>query len=72
MPFIERSNEHLTAFASTGTPLGIKARSFLGTNDWLILAGALTNGSSVIEPFHFYDETDSNAVRRGIRKISVV
>jgi hypothetical protein len=51
----------LIARYTTGTPLGIKVRSTLGTNDWLILAGALTNGSSVIEPFFFYDETDSNA-----------
>jgi hypothetical protein len=50
----------LIARYTTGTPLGIKVRSTLGTNDWLILAGALTNGSSVIEPFFFYDETDSN------------
>jgi hypothetical protein len=50
----------LIARYTTGTPLGIKVRSTLGTDDWLILAGALTNGSSVIEPFFFYDETDSN------------
>jgi hypothetical protein len=46
---------------TTGTPLGIKVRSKLGANDWLVLAGAVTNGSSTIEMFHFYDEVDSNA-----------
>ncbi len=46
---------------TTGTPLGIKVRSKLGANDWLTLAGAITNGSSTIEMFHFYDEVDSNA-----------
>jgi hypothetical protein len=51
----------LIARYTTGTPIGIKFRSLLGPRDMLILAGALTNGSSVIEPFHFYDETDSNA-----------
>jgi hypothetical protein len=61
----------LIARYTTGTPLGIKARSFLGTNDWLILAGALTNGSSVIEPFHFYDETDSNAGKTASGRVAV-
>jgi hypothetical protein len=51
----------LIARYTTGTPLGIKVRSRLGPDDMITLAGAVTNGSSVIEPFHFYDETDSNA-----------
>jgi hypothetical protein len=51
----------LIARYTTGTPIGLKVRSKLGPNDMFILTGALTNGSSVIEPFHFYDETDSNA-----------
>jgi hypothetical protein len=51
----------LIARYTTGTPIGIKFRSRLGPNDMVILAGAVTNGTSVIEPFHFYDETDSNA-----------
>jgi hypothetical protein len=51
----------LIARYTTGTPIGIKARSRLGPDDMVILAAALTNGSSVIEPFFFYDETDSNA-----------
>ena len=51
----------LIARYTTGTPIGIKFRSRLGPDDMVILAGAVTNGTSVIEPFHFYDETDSNA-----------
>ena len=51
----------LIARYTTGTPLGVKFRSKLGDGDWLIVAGAITNGSSTIEQFHFYDEIDSNA-----------
>jgi hypothetical protein len=51
----------LIARYTTGTPLGIKVRSKMGDNDWLIVAAAVTNGSSTIETFHFYDEIDSNA-----------
>jgi hypothetical protein len=51
----------LIARYTTGTPIGIKVRSKIGPDDLLTVAGAVTNGSSVIEPFHFYDETDSNA-----------
>jgi hypothetical protein len=50
----------LLARYTTGTPVGIKVRTKLGGDDQLVLAAALTNGSSVIEPFHFYDEVDSN------------
>ena len=46
---------------TTGNPLGLKVRGKLGTNDWFIVALALTNGSSTTETFHFYDEVDSNA-----------
>jgi hypothetical protein len=42
-----------------GPQLGLKIRSKL-LNDWLILAAAVTNNSSVIEPFHFYNEIDKN------------
>ncbi|HEY7375653.1 MAG TPA: hypothetical protein VIF57_26085, partial [Polyangia bacterium] len=51
----------LIARYTTGTPVGVKVRSRIGPGDLLTVAGAVTNGSSVIEPFHFYDETDSNA-----------
>ena len=61
----------LIARYTTGTPLGLKARTFLGTDDWLILAGALTNGSSVIEPFFFYDETDSNAGKTAAGRVAL-
>ncbi|MFL5305891.1 MAG: hypothetical protein ACJ8F1_11800 [Polyangia bacterium] len=42
-----------------GPVLGIKVRSKL-LNDWLILAGAVSNGSSTTEQFHFYSEIDQN------------
>lgn len=50
----------LIARYTTGTPLGLKVRSKLGQGGWLVIAAALTNGSSSIEQFHFYDEIDSN------------
>ena len=51
----------LIARYTTGTALGVKARTKLGTGDWLVLAAAVTNGSNTTEQFHFYDEVDSNA-----------
>jgi hypothetical protein len=42
-----------------GPILGVKVRSKL-LNDWLILAGAVSNGSSTTEQFHFYSEIDQN------------
>jgi len=44
---------------TSGTPLGLKARTKL-LDDHLILAASLTNGSSSTEQFHFYSETDTN------------
>jgi hypothetical protein len=44
---------------TVGSQLGLKVRSKL-LDDWLVLAGAVTNGSSTIEMFHFYNETDKN------------
>lgn len=44
---------------TSGTPIGIKARTKL-FDDKLIIAAALTNGSSTTEQFHFYTETDTN------------
>jgi hypothetical protein len=61
----------LIARYTTGASLGIKARSRLGPNDVLIVAAALTNGSSVIEPFFFYDETDSNAGKTASGRVAV-
>jgi hypothetical protein len=42
-----------------GSQLGVKVRSKL-LDDWLILAGSVTNGSSTTEQFHFYSEIDKN------------
>ena len=61
----------LIARYTTGTPLGVKFRSKLGDGDWLIVAGALTNGSSTIEQFHFYDEIDSNAGKTVSGRVAV-
>jgi hypothetical protein len=61
----------LIARYTVGTPIGIKVRSKLGPNDRFILAGAVTNGSSVIEPFHFYDETDSNAGKTASGRVAL-
>jgi hypothetical protein len=42
-----------------GPILGVKVRSKL-LNDWLILAGSASNGSTTTEQFHFYSEIDQN------------
>ncbi|HEX8109237.1 MAG TPA: hypothetical protein VF516_15995, partial [Kofleriaceae bacterium] len=49
----------LMARYTTGTAIGIKARTLL-LDDHLILAAAVTNGSFVTEQFFFSQETDSN------------
>lgn len=49
----------LMARYTTGTAVGIKARTLL-LDDHLILAAAVTNGSFVTEQFFFFQETDSN------------
>jgi hypothetical protein len=61
----------LIARYTTGTPLGVKFRSKLGDGEWLIIAGALTNGSSTIEQFHFYDEIDSNAGKTASGRVAI-
>jgi hypothetical protein len=61
----------LLARYTTGTPLGIKLRKKFGVNDRLILAAALTNGSSVTEAFHFYDEVDSNDGKTASGRVAV-
>jgi len=61
----------LIARYTTGTPLGLKVRSKLGQNEWLIVAAAITNGSSVIETFHFMDEVDSNAGKTASGRIAI-
>ncbi len=45
---------------NSGTQLGLKVRSKL-LNDWIIIAAALTNGSSTTEQFHFFNEIDTNS-----------
>ena len=62
----------LIARYTTGTPVGIKFRTHLGPDDLVTVAGALTNGSSVIEPFGFYDETDSNAGKTVSGRVSII
>ena len=44
---------------TSGSQLGLKVRSKL-LNDWLIVAGSVTNNSSTTEQFHFYSEIDTN------------
>jgi len=61
----------LIARYTTGTALGLKVRTKLGTDDWLVLAAAVTNGSNTTEQFHFYDETDSNAGKTGSARLAV-
>jgi hypothetical protein len=60
----------LLARYTTGTPLGIKIRTKLGSDERLVLTGAVTNGSTVIEPFHFYDEVDSNNGKTASGRVS--
>lgn len=65
----------LLARYTTGTPLGIKLRSKLGTAklpDLFVVAAALTNGASGTEAFHFYNEIDSNAGKTVSGRVSVL
>lgn len=52
----------LLARYTTGTSVGIKARSKLA-NDHIVLAAAVTNGSFGTEQFHFNTELDTNAFK---------
>jgi hypothetical protein len=61
----------LIARYTTGTALGLKARTKFGADDWLVIAAAVTNGSNTTEQFHFYDELDSNAGKTGSARVSV-
>ncbi|MEO7731892.1 MAG: hypothetical protein ABIY55_13025, partial [Kofleriaceae bacterium] len=49
----------LVARYTTGTAVGVKARTLL-LDDHVVLAAAVTNGSFGTEQFHFFQETDSN------------
>jgi hypothetical protein len=61
----------LIARYTTGTPLGLKVRSKFGDDDRVVVAAAVTNGSSTTEQFHFYDEIDSNAGKTVSGRLSV-
>jgi hypothetical protein len=61
----------LIARYTTGTPLGLKVRSKLGEDERVVIAAALTNGSSTTEQFHFYDEIDSNSGKTASGRLSV-
>ena len=50
----------LIARYTTGTAVGVKARSKFGPDDVLVVAGSVTNGSFTQEQFHFYNEIDTN------------
>lgn len=54
---------------TSGSQLGLKFRSRF-FDDALIVAGAVTNGSSVIEPFHFHNEVDTNIGKTGSARIA--
>jgi hypothetical protein len=45
---------------TAGPQLGLKLRSKL-LKEWVIVAAAVSNNSSVIEPFHFHSEIDKNS-----------
>jgi hypothetical protein len=61
----------LMARYTTGTPIGLKVRSKFLDGDRIVVAAALTNGSSTTEQFHFYDEVDSNAGKTASGRLSV-
>jgi hypothetical protein len=61
----------LIARYTTGTALGLKVRSKFGPEDFLVVAGAVTNGSNTTEQFHFYDEIDSNAGKTVSGRVSL-
>jgi hypothetical protein len=54
-----------------GQPIGIKARGYL-PDERLVLNLAVTNGSSMVELFPFYDEVDSNAPKTVSGRLSSV
>jgi len=54
-----------------GTALGLKWRSKFGPSNNVIIAAALTNGSTTTEQFHFYDEIDRNAGKTGSARLAL-
>jgi hypothetical protein len=61
----------LIARYTIGTPIGLKVRSKLGDGDRVVVAAALTNGSSTTEQFHFYDEIDANVGKTASGRLAV-
>lgn len=61
----------LLARYTVGTALGLKMRTKIGPEDFLVLAGAVTNGSNTTEQFHFYDEVDLNAGKTASGRIAL-
>jgi len=60
----------LIARYTTGTPVGLKVIHKIGDARQLVIAAAVTNGSSVVEPFHFSDEIDSNQGKTASGRVS--
>lgn len=56
---------------TSGTPIGIKVRTKFLPDDLLVVALAVTNGTSVIETFHFGSEIDSNAAKTVSGRVSL-
>jgi hypothetical protein len=54
-----------------GTALGLKVRTKFGPSNNLILAAAVTNGSTTTEQFHFYDEIDRNTGKTGSARVGL-
>ena len=61
----------LLARYTTGPALGLKLRSKFGTNDWLVVAAAVTNGSNTTEQFHFYNEIDTNTGKTASGRVAL-
>ncbi len=55
---------------TSGSQLGLKVRAKL-FDELLLLAASVTNGSPVIEAFHFYDEVDSNSGKTANARVAL-
>ncbi|MBI2374527.1 MAG: hypothetical protein HYV07_11080 [Deltaproteobacteria bacterium] len=55
---------------TSGSQLGLKVRAKL-LDETLLVAASVTNGSPVIEPFHFNDEIDRNVGKTGNLRLAV-
>jgi hypothetical protein len=61
----------LMARYTVGTPIGIKARAKLLKDEILVIAAAVTNGTSTTEQFHFYNEIDTNITKTVSGRVSL-